>query len=215
MGGTDETGLTRIAIIEHHPVVVRGLREFFDDEPSFEVVGVAEDLDGLLDIIAREQPDIALVDLRLGGDRQADIRPSGLELIAQAKAIAPHLSYVVYSAYSEYVAEAFQLGAASYVSKDTEMDRLAAILWDVHHLGVGSWPTGPRPLQPKEARLTKREVEVLCEWVKHPEDTRAAIARSLGISEGAARAHLRNIYQKLEIHSRAEAMRKARELGIC
>jgi NarL family two-component system response regulator YdfI len=211
----DETGLTRIAIVDDHPVVVRGLREFFEDEPSFEVVGVADDLDGFLDILARERPDIALVDLKLGGDEREDVRPSGLDLIAQARAIAPHLSYVVYSAYEKYVMEAIQVGAAAYVLKDTEMDRLATILWNVHHLGQGVFPIGGiRPL-PKEARLTRREREVLCEWVKHPEDTRAAVARGLGISEGAVRAHLRNIYQKLEIHSRAEAMRKARELGLC
>jgi DNA-binding NarL/FixJ family response regulator len=221
MDQTTEATSVRIVIVDDHPAVIRGLCGFFESELGFRVVGVATDQDEFLQLLAAEQADIALVDLVLG-DAELDVRPSGIELIERAQKLAPQLRCIAYSAYEKYGREAIDAGAWAYILKNTPMDRLAEVIRDVRH-DKYVYPHEvmshlhhrvPDP-DPCEKPLTKREKEILGAWVRHPEDTRAAVAIKLGITEGAVRTHLRNIYQKLQVHSRAEAIFKAQELGLC
>lgn len=208
----------RIVIVDNHPVMVRGLSEFLEDELGFHVVGVAENRNGFLEILFTEQADIALVDLRLD-DGSQDAPPSGIELIKEAQKLAPQIRCIVYSVYREYGQAAIDAGAWAYILKDTPMDRLVEVIRDVLDNKYVYPPDVMSYLRHKSSdtknqgkSLTEREKQILCEWVLHPQDTRAAIALKLSITEGAVRTHLRNIYQKLDVHSRAEAIIKAQEL---
>jgi DNA-binding NarL/FixJ family response regulator len=203
----------RIIIVDDHPVAVRGFRDFLESEPEFLLVGVAYDQEEFLELLTTCQADIALIDLRLS---IMDTRASGIELIKRAQELAPQLRCIVCSARVEYGQEAIDAGARAYILKNTDMDRLAEVIRDVRqgkcvfaHEVIQQMRQKPPLTNRPEIPLTKREKQVLNEAIKHPGDTRAALAHRLDITEGTLANHLGNIYRKLEVGNRAEAIAKA------
>jgi DNA-binding NarL/FixJ family response regulator len=208
----------RIIIVDDHPVVVRGLREYLENGLGYTVVGVAHDREGFLRLLTTTQADIALVDLVLS-NADRNTRPSGIEVIEQAQELAPQLRCIAYSAYEKYGREALDAGARAYILKNAYMDRLAAVIKAVLE-GICVYDGDvifPNRAKPDSAQLNKpltpRQIEILREWARHPDDTRAAIALRLNVAEGTVRTHLHNIYQKLDVSTRAGAFARARELG--
>jgi DNA-binding NarL/FixJ family response regulator len=114
----------------------------------------------------------------------------------------------------EDIHRALRAGAVTYLLKDTLSERLISVIRDVH---AGRRPTSPdieSRLAERSSRptLTDREVtvmELLANGLRNKE-----IALSLGVSEGTVQVHLRNIFAKLGVHDRTEAMGVAIRRGI-
>lgn len=104
--------MTRILLVDDHPLLRTGLALTLDDEPDFEVVGQAADAEEALDVVDRLDPDLVVVDLSLPG-------MGGLELVKHLQTIRPQTRTLVVSRHDEslYAERAVRAGARGYVSK--------------------------------------------------------------------------------------------------
>ena len=109
----------RVVLVEDHPVVCRGITQLVNEQPGMEVCGEADSVDAALEVIARERPDIALVDLRLRGS-------SGLDLLRAVKQQYPEVKTLVLSMHAEveHIENALRAGARGYVTKDEADEKI-------------------------------------------------------------------------------------------
>jgi DNA-binding NarL/FixJ family response regulator/signal transduction histidine kinase len=212
-----QAGRTRILIVDDHTVTRAGIRRLLEHYADFEVVGEAADG---LEALAEAQdlgPQVVLMDMRMPG-------MNGLEALRQLRASNPDLRVLMLSAYEqdEDVFESLKAGASGYVLKDIPPDELAQAIRIVARgetllapgltgklvERLGQLEQGEDPSR----MLTAREREVLralAAGLRNKE-----IARQLFVSERTVTFHLANIYQKLGVSSRTEALRRALELGL-
>ena len=106
-------GNLSIVLVDDHAVLRQGLRSLLEREPGYRVVGEAADGPTALDLVARLQPDVVVVDLALPGI-------SGLDLIRQFRRLAPRSRLAVLSMHADavHVREALVAGALSYALKE-------------------------------------------------------------------------------------------------
>jgi DNA-binding NarL/FixJ family response regulator len=140
---------------------------------------------------------------------------SGIEAIKKIKAKYPKLDILVLSIHEndQYVFDALCAGATGYLTKDTPPKRILAGIEEAYNGGapmstqIARMVVGSFKIEPAPEQLTKRETEVLTELCNG--SSYKMIADSLFISEETVRKHLKNIYKKLEVHSKSEAVAKA------
>ncbi len=193
----------RVLLVDDHPVVRHGLASMIDDEPDMEVVAQAGDVHTAREIYRSTRPDVALVDLGLGdGD--------GVDLIAALKAEFSDGRFIVLTTLDgdQHMYRAIQAGAQAYVLKDMACAEITDAVRLVH--------SGQRLLPASAAEggpaLTPREVEVL-EYVARGESNKI-IAATIGVAEGTIKAHVLNIFRKLEVDDRTAAVTVALRRGI-
>jgi DNA-binding NarL/FixJ family response regulator len=169
-------------------------------------------------LCARVQFDLALVDLRLGDGQ-------GIQLIEQLSVNQPTCASVVASIYDndESLFQALQAGAQGYLLKGQDP---AWLVRQLRGIGQGQPPLSPaiarrllrhfrgqsRPRAALEPQLTQRERDVLGLLAQGVHI--AEIGSTLGISRHTVGDHVKNIYRKLNISSRAEAALRARSMGL-
>jgi len=201
-----------VAIIEDLREVREGLTALVNGTPGFRCSGGYRTVEDALRAIDRERPDVVLIDLGLPG-------LSGIEGIRIIKERYPETPTVVLTVYDDEdeIFNALCAGASGYLLKNTPPARLLECLQEV----VG----GGAPMSPEVARrvvklfreirpparashnLTPQETELLKLLVEgHNYKTAAA---ELGITTNTVSFHLRNIYAKLQVHSKSEAVAKA------
>jgi DNA-binding NarL/FixJ family response regulator len=204
--------LITVAIIEDLREVREGLTALVNGTPGFRCSGGFRTVEDALRAMSRERPDVILVDLGLPG-------MSGIEGIRIMKERYPETPTVVLTVYDDEdeIFDALCAGASGYLLKNTPPARLLECLKEV----VG----GGAPMSPEVARrvvklfreirpparashnLTPQETELLKLLVEgHNYKTAAA---ELGITTNTVSFHLRNIYAKLQVHSKSEAVAKA------
>lgn len=196
----------RVAIVDDHAIVRRGLADLIATTDDLEFVGEASDGSGALDLVARTTPDVVLMDLRM-----ADV--DGASATRQITTQYPNVHVVVLTSFADQtsVVAAFDAGAVGYVLKHAEPD---AILNAVRVAVEGGSQLDPAvarallrarsaPRTPEGAVLTERESEVL-EAVRRGLANKQ-IARELGISERTVKAHLTNVFQRLGVTDRTQA----------
>ena len=176
-------------------------------EADVSVVGQSGDAHSALDAIARERPDIAIVDLRLPG-------MNGLAAIKEIRARAPDIGIIVFTMYDNpaYIHESINLGAAGYVLKSASKSDLLRAVRAVFNNGTYfpaeiTQPLLSRLVQQAKAgdeTLTPRELQVL-EFLAEGRSSKQ-IANSLAISEATVKGHLKNLYDKLGASDRAHAV---------
>lgn len=201
--------ISKVLIVDDHPIVCQGLQALIDAQDDFSVCGIAEDVAGALDTISREQPDIAIVDLNLkGGD--------GLELI---KARRGHeLPILVLSMHEEglYAERAIRAGAKGYLMKQEASDKVIDALRCVlaGELFVSDTlrsrlleNSGPQTASDPMADLSDRELQIF-RLIGMGHGTRQ-IAENLHLSIKTIESHRRNIKLKLGIKSAPELVRQA------
>lgn len=222
LAATTSTSDIRVLLVDDHSVVRAGLRMLIENNPELRVVAEAATPTEALEVTEREQPDIILLDLDLGGDNGSDILPRLLE-VTEHKAKAILLTGVQDS---ESHREAIRRGASGLVKKEHAADTL---LKAIHKVNDGEiWleramtatvfrdlRNGQPSLDTEESKiasLTDREhdvIELVGEGLKNKE-----IASRLYISDSTVRHHLTSIYEKLEVSDRLELVIYAYKHGL-
>ncbi len=208
----------RVVLADDHAVVRKGIREFLEEKGDVIVVAEASDGAEAVALVAKHQPDVAVLDIQMPG-------MTGIEATRHIKAEYPEVRVLILTAYDDdpYVFALLQAGASGYVLKTASSSDLVRAVRAVHqgesavdpavmqkvmqHLRSG------RPLGAQDSveALTHREVEVL--RLASKGRTNKAIGQSLGISDRTVQGHLANIYGKLNVNSRTEAVTEALRQG--
>ncbi len=200
----------RVLVIDDHTVFAQLLAKAFSAEPDFVSIGTAKDVRTGLSMAEALEPDIVLMDVRLGdGDG-----------VAAAEALTsqfPDLRVVVLSAYvdSALLTRAAAAGACALLHKNGDLDHILHVMRTVQR---GDFSVEPRLLRTLMATsapdpgLTRREVEVLRLLAAGVE--LQSTAQELGISLNTARGHVKSLLAKLGAHSQLEAVVIAVQRGL-
>jgi NarL family two-component system response regulator LiaR len=205
----------RVLLVDDHAVVRQGLRAFLSVQSDIEVVADAASGPEAVEAAARHLPDVVLMDLVMPGG-------NGVAAIRALKATSPSSRVLVLSSFAEdeQIFGAMQAGAAGYLMKDVEPDRLAAAIRDVRAGRPALQPevaarlmrhaAGPAPEAAEP--LTPREVEVL--RLVTEGFANKQIARRLVITEKTVKSHVSSILHKLGVADRTAAAVLAIRRGL-
>jgi two-component system nitrate/nitrite response regulator NarL len=202
-----------VLVVDDHPLFRKGVVQLLAMEPSIEVVGEAGNRAQALALAARHDPDLILLDLNLKAE-------SGLDILAALKADDPSRRVVMLtvSDAAEDLIGAIRAGADGYLLKDMEpeqlLDRVRASLAGETVIGeaLAARLAGALRQEAQDlasgvkldlALLTEREREVLRCLADGQSNKR--IARTLSITEGTVKVHVKNLLKKLSFRSRVEA----------
>jgi two-component system response regulator DesR len=197
----------RVLLAEDQALVRGAIASLLRLEEDLEVVAEVGRGDEVLAAALDSRPDVALLDIGLPG-------MDGLEVAAQLRDSAPGVRAVMLTTFNRpgYLRRAMEAGAAGFLLKDAPADELArAIRAAVAGQRVVDPGLAAAALSQGENPLTAREQEVLEASREH--GTVAELAAALHLSPGTTRNHLSMIMQKLDAHSRIEAIRVAEERG--
>ncbi|MFC5822824.1 response regulator [Nonomuraea insulae] len=199
----------RVLIVDDHEVVRQGLRFVLEQEDGVEVVGDCGDGEGALRAVERLRPDVLLLDLVMPG-------VDGLAVLERLPEDGP--AVIVLSSFQEddRVVAAMRLGALSYLSKTSAVDRVveavrvAARGGSVLEPGVAALLLGRmrRPLD----TLTPREREVLAALARGRSN--AEIARDLRMGRETVKSHVSSVLAKLGVADRTQAAIYALQQGL-
>ncbi len=205
----------RILVVDDHPVFRLGLRNLFEGLADFEVVAEASSGGAAIELAGSLRPDVILMDIGL-----PDI--NGIEATRQICAANAGARILVLTMFDdESVFDAVQAGALGYVLKGADPDETIRAVRSVAHGEAIFSPNTARRLTSFFSRasrdgpfpeLTDREREVLDCVARGL--TNAAISDQLYVSPKTVRNHVSNVFTKLQVASRAEAIVKAREAGL-
>ena len=204
----------KVMLAEDHVLVREGTRELVDREDDLEVVAEAGDGEEAIRLADAHRPDVILMDISMP-------KLNGLEAMRQVKAAHPEIAVLVLTAYDddEYVFAFLESGAAGYLLKDASAEDLVRAIREVYAGESVLHPAVTRKvldyfaqhaaeLQSGErvvpAQLTDRELEVLKLAGKGM--TNREIAGDLSISARTVQVHLSNVFGKLGVGSRTEAV---------
>lgn len=204
--------MTRLMIVDDHPVVREGLRGMLEAAPEITVVGEAASGEEAVAQAVRLRPDVVLMDLRMpNGD--------GVDATSRILAVLPGTRVVVLTTYEtdQDILRAVEAGAAGYLLKDTSRaDLLAAIASAARGETVLSPSVMTRLVTrmrtPAAETLSPRETEVLALVAEGL--TNAEIGRALFISETTVKTHLLRVFGKLGVSDRTAAVTTALDRGL-
>ncbi|HEV8394218.1 MAG TPA: response regulator transcription factor [Vicinamibacterales bacterium] len=198
-----------VLCVDDHRIVREGLRMIINSEPDMVVIDSAGTGREAAARYEAHTPDITLMDLQLP-------EMGGVDAIRAIRALDPDARIIVLTMYKgdEDIHRAMDAGARTYLLKDTLADDLPRIVREVH---AGRRMLPPDVLARLEERaaaptLTPREIEVIRLVAAGRRDKEIAVA--LSISSQTARVHMKNIFAKLGVSDRTEAMSVAIRRGI-
>jgi DNA-binding NarL/FixJ family response regulator len=206
--------VTTIVVAEDHALVREGTRQILAGENDLSVVGEASRGDEAVQIVVQLRPDVVLMDMRMPGI-------NGIDATRQILAQAPDTKVVIVSAHEDedYVREAIAAGALGYILKTAPARELVEGVRAVAAGAVVLSPSLSRRLAQARTdqerasdRLSARELAVLRQIALG--HANKEIARDLGINLRTVEGHLHNIFEKLRVSSRTEAVVYAANHGI-
>jgi len=203
----------RLLLADDHTVVREGTRELLEREPDMKVVGEAGDGEQAVRLVSELQPDVVIMDIAMP-------KLSGIEATRQIKMLCPSTAVLVLTAYDndQYVFALLEAGAAGYLLKDVRSQELIDAIRAVNagesilHPAITRKVINrfafraqePKPEEKKLDQLTEREMEVLKLAAKGM--TNKDIAHHLTLSTRTVHTHLSNIFSKMQVGSRTEAI---------
>ena len=200
----------RLVLADDHGLMVEAVKLALEGRSEFEVVGIAENGSQVLPVAQRTEPDLIVLDLRMPG-------MDGLTCIRLLQARMPAVKIAVLSGIDsdELADEAVRLGASAFIAKGIDPAELPDALLAAHQNRVAD-PIGrherDRATAARGAGLTERELEIL-RSVGEGRSNRE-IGKQLWLAEQTVKFHLTNIYRKLGVGSRTEALHWAYGHGV-
>jgi DNA-binding NarL/FixJ family response regulator len=207
-----DTGKIRVVIIEDRKEIRAGLVALIGGTPEYSCVGNYSSIEEALSRIEAAPPDVALVDIGLPG-------MSGIEGIRLLRERHPAIAFLVMTVYDDdnRIFNALCAGATGYLLKRTTPARLLESIAEVAQGGAPMSPEVARrvvelfrqfhPPEKADYQLTPHEVKILKLLVAGHNYKTAAI--ELGVSLNTVSFHVKHIYEKLQVHSKSEAVAKA------
>jgi DNA-binding NarL/FixJ family response regulator len=215
----DEEETIRVAVVDDQRLFTKGLSGLVDMLDGVEVVGVAYDGEEAVALCRKEEPDVVLMDISMP-------KMDGISATREIRDLLPQTAVIILTAHEddEHVFEGIKAGAQGYLLKDSEPEDLSRAIHTVHAGNTIIAPdlaqkmlntfesggSGRSQLAPPP--LTERELEVIRALAQGMSDRQ--IAQSLGISEKTVRNHTSNIYRKLHIFDRTQAVIYAVREGV-
>jgi DNA-binding NarL/FixJ family response regulator len=216
-----QTRRIRVLLVDDHPLFRAGVgQRLRDHDQDLEIVGEAGNSWQAQELVARLAPDVVLLDIAMPGE-------NGIDATRAIKEIAPAAVVIILSLYDDvqYVEAALEAGAAGYFLKTVKGSDLATAVRSAHQ---GDTVLGPEVAEKVFGRLqprlrgadqpaawqqpSPRETEVLALVARGAANKE--IAKSMGLSVRTVEAHLRNIFAKLLVGSRTEAVVFAVKAGL-
>ncbi len=208
----------RLLIVDNHTLFRQGLVSLLQSEPGLQVIGEAAGGEEALKLAQELQPDVVLMDVKMPG-------MDGVEATRRLLEVMPHARVLMLtvSEEEENLFAAIQAGARGYILKNADADELLQAIERVHAGEAMLSPvmtlrllqalrSGGAPIPSSELPLTSREQDVFQLLVQGASNRQ--IAESLMITENTVKTHVRNILEKLELHSRTEVAAYARRLNL-
>ncbi|HRW50308.1 MAG: response regulator transcription factor [Caldilinea sp.] len=204
----------RVLLADDHAVVRQGIRDFLEEEADIVVVAEAADGASARRQIEDHLPDVAVLDIRMPN-------ASGIDVVRWATEQGLPVRMLILTAYDDdpFVLAAMEAGASGYVLKNADASQIVSAVRAVAAGQVAIGAEAARALVTQLAgasanhveALTDREIDVL--KLAAEGLTNRGIGRQLSISDRTVQGHLANIYAKLGVASRTEAVTKALQLG--
>jgi DNA-binding NarL/FixJ family response regulator len=213
----------RLLLADDHAVVRSGTRELLERQPDLHIVGEAVDGEEAVRLTEELQPDVVVMDVRMP-------KMSGVEATKRIKAENPDVRVLVLTAHDddEYVFALLQAGANGYLLKTSEIDELVKAIRTVYagqsalaptvagkvvaqFTGGKSLPDVLNQTQDQYSGLTERELDIL--RLVGQGLSNKQIGKELFISDRTVQAHLSNIFSKLSVSTRTEAVMYAVRRG--
>jgi DNA-binding NarL/FixJ family response regulator len=202
----------RIVVVDDHPVVRDGLRGMLDGQADLAVVGEAADGLEAVTVVARERPDVVLMDLRMP-------RMDGVAATSKLHAAHPQAKVLILTTYDEDhdIVRAIEAGARGVLLKDSPREELFRA---IRATARGEMVLAPavtarvfgRLRAPQQQTPTERELEVLTLVAQGL--TNRAIGRQLALSEATVKTHLVHVFAKLGVADRTAAVTAALDRGL-
>ncbi|GAB3154104.1 response regulator [Amycolatopsis sp. NPDC004378] len=208
----------RVLVVDDHPLFRFGVCTLLDAEPGIEIVGEAASGAAAVDAAGALRPDVVVMDLHL-----PDL--SGIQATRHIAQASPDTGVLMLTMAdeSESVFAAMRAGARGYLLKDAEPDEIIRAVQavarreaifgpDIANRVLGFFNQPPAASEPVFPELTGREREVLS--LIAAGHSNAVIATTLCLSPKTVRNHISNVFAKLHVADRAEAIVRARDAGL-
>ncbi|HUR29791.1 MAG TPA: response regulator transcription factor [Saprospiraceae bacterium] len=208
----------RVVIFEDNQSLRVGLYQLINGSEGYECVGAFENCSSLLKNIRESQPDIVLMDIAMPG-------MNGIEAVKIIREKYPELKIMMQTIFqdNDKIFDSILAGANGYILKNTSPSRILEAIREIYEGGAPMSPSvatkvlkmvsSPKPVLTKDSfNLTDREIEILHCLVQGM--SYKLIADECAISIDTVRTHIRNIYEKLQVHSKGEAVLTAIKRNI-
>jgi len=199
----------RIVLIEDDDVLRMGYESLLSDVEDFVVVNAYASYDLAKKHLETDYPDVILLDIQMPGT-------NGLQALPFIKKTLPNTNIIILTVFDspELVFEALTMGAGGYLTKNSSASKIIDAVREVS-TGGGAMSTNVARIvmhsfqKNLNSPLTKRETEILDRIANG--QTKSQIANDLFIDQETVRSHVKNIYIKLDVNSKSEAIKTAKE----
>lgn len=203
-----------VCIVEDDKEIAASLEQIVGSSPALALAGLFGSAEEFTQALPELLPDVVLLDIELPGK-------SGIEFLRSGRNISPSTQYLMCTVFEdeEKIFDSLRAGATGYIIKNSPADQIISSIIDIHNGGspmsaaiarkvVAAFGKSDAPSQELEG-LTRREKEILGyleDGLRYKE-----IAGRLNLSVETVRTHIRNVYVKLQVQSRTEALNKVKK----